>query len=253
MLTNPVSYYFCLSNEEIFMNDLIGKKIGIKYLEKINCIICGNKTDKSFGQGFCYPCYISAPEAAPCILKPELCEAHMGISRDPEWAKLNCLTDHYVYLALTAGLKVGVTRSSQVPTRWIDQGAVKAVKFAKTPNRYIAGTIETRLAKFIPDKTAWQKMLKNEIDLSVDLLDEKHKLKKHLFHNQEQFFSHDDELIEINYPCSQYPEKVKSIDIEKSNEYQGILTGIKGQYLIFGDGSVINIRKYNGYKLELSF
>jgi hypothetical protein len=251
--TNPVIYTLSFSGVKVAMNELIGETISLSYLNEINCIRCGKKTKKSFGQGYCYPCFISAPETSPCILKPELCEAHLGISRDMEWSKEHCLTDHYVYLAITAGIKVGVTRCSQIPTRWIDQGAVKAIKFAKTPNRHLAGRIELILANYISDKTPWQKMLKNDIDLSIDLIDRKKNLHRHLTDDLSMFFlSDDDEILDINYPVDSYPQNVKSIDLDKTIDFSGLMTGIKGQYLLFADGSVINIRKYNGYKLSLS-
>jgi hypothetical protein len=253
LFSKPVKYYLKLSGHEIFMNDLIGEQIEIRYLNQIHCIVCGNKTKTSFGQGFCYPCFISAPEAAPCILKPELCEAHLGRSRDPEWAENNCLTEHYVYLAVTAGMKVGVTRASQIPTRWIDQGAVKAIKFAKTPNRYTAGVIEKELSKHISDKTVWQKMLKNEIDYNIDLRVEKYRLLEHIEEKSGSFSIPDDEIFEITYPGKNNNETIKSIDFEKTNQYFGLLSGIKGQYLIFKDGRVVNIRKYNGYQFEFVF
>ena len=169
-LKYSVNYFLSGSNEEIFMNGLIGKEFEIVWQEKIECVACGNSTKKSFAQGHCYPCFISVPETAPCILRPELCEAHKGIARDIEWSQKNCLTDHYVYLALTSGLKVGVTRSSQIPARWMDQGAIKAIKLAKTPNRYTSGMIETQLKKHISDRTSWQKMLKNGVNTEIDLL-----------------------------------------------------------------------------------
>ncbi len=250
---DPVQYYFSVNNDDLCVNDLIGKEISLKWEGEINCIKCGNKTKKSFAQGYCYPCFISAPETAPCILQPELCEAHLGIARDMEWSEKNCLTKHYVYLAVSSGLKVGVTRESQVPTRWTDQGAVKTIKFAKAPNRHTAGLIEVNLKKFMSDKTNWQKMLKNDIDYSIDLLSEKEKTKKLLREDLIKYITDEDEIYEIHYPVLNYPEKIKSINLEKNPEFTGNLVGIKGQYLIFEDGFVINIRKYGGYKITLSF
>ena len=252
-LQSTVLYTLNLNEEKIFLNDLIGQKIGLKWLNEIECISCGNKTIKSFAQGFCYPCFVSVPEAAPCIIRPELCEAHKGIARDLEWSEKNCLTDHIVYLALTSGLKVGVTRSSQIPTRWMDQGAVRAIKFAKTPNRHIAGLIETDLKKHVADKTSWQKMLKNDVDLTINLIEEKYRIKLLLKDDKKDLFIEDDIITEINYPVDQYPTKVKSINLEKILEFEKVLVGIKGQYLLFEDETVINIRKYNGYKVEFSF
>ncbi len=252
-LNVSVDYYLSLKNKELHVNELIGSKISLKWTGQIHCIKCGNKTSKSFAQGYCYPCFVSAPETAPCILQPELCEAHLGIARDSEWSKQNCLTDHYVYLALSSGVKVGVTRATQIPTRWMDQGAVRAVKFAKTPNRHLAGLIETDLKKYMSDKTSWQKMLKNDIDFSTDLLFEKEKTIGLLRSDLSKYVTDDKEIYQINYPVTAYPEKIKSINLEKTPEFSGKLIGIKGQYLIFDGGFVINNRKYGGYKIMFEY
>ena len=163
---NPIQYSMILSDKILPINDYLDCNISLKWNGIINCVSCGKVTKKSFFQGFCYPCFISSPESSECILKPELCQAQEGISRDMEWSKKYCLSDHYVYLSLTSGVKVGVTRHSQIPTRWIDQGAIKALKIAKTPNRYLAGVIEVALKLFVSDRTSWQKMLKNEVDIN---------------------------------------------------------------------------------------
>ena len=52
------------------------------------------------------------------------------------------------------------------------------------------------------------------------------------------------------YPVEQYPEKVKSHNLDKTPVIRGKLQGIKGQYLILDTG-VINIRKYSGYELRI--
>ena len=133
------------------------------------------KIKKTYMQGYCYPCFIESPKTSECILKPELCRAHEGEARDMEWAKEHCLQNQYVYLSLTSNLKVGVTRYTQIPTRWIDQGAHEALIFAKTPNRYTAGVIEKILSQHISDRTYWRRMLLGEYP-NLDLIDEKKKL-----------------------------------------------------------------------------
>lgn len=248
-----VEYTLILSEDKIKVNTLIDKELTIHWYDEINCVKCGNKTIKSFAQGYCYPCFASVPETAPCILRPELCEAHIGIARDIEWSKKNCLTNHIVYLALSSGVKVGVTRETQIPTRWIDQGAVKAIKFAKTPNRHLAGLIEVDLKKYMSDKTSWQKMLKNQVDYIIDLNEEKNKVSNILRSDLTKYITEENKILEIKFPVNKYPEKVKSINLEKEKSFTGKLIGIKGQYLIFEKGFVINIRKYNGYKVSLSF
>ncbi len=253
VLEDVVQYQLPIGNELVPVNELIGKSLTLKFMDEINCISCGAKTPKTFGQGYCYKCFISVPETSECILNPELCQAHLGISRNMEWSSNHCLTSHYVYLAVSSGLKVGVTRSSQIPTRWMDQGASKAIKLAMTPNRYLAGVIEVELKKHMSDKTSWQKMLKNEVDLEVNLENEKQKAWELLNSDLQQYVIEDDEITEIKYPVISYPVKIKSVGFDTLKDYSGKLTGIKGQYLIFENYLVLNIRKHGGYKIKLEF
>jgi len=250
-LEDPVQYTLPIGEEEVHMNGLIGKYIIFKWEKEINCIVCGRKTNKSFAQGFCYPCFINAPETSECILRPQLCQAHKGIARDMKWAKDHCLKDHFVYLAISSGVKVGVTRSAQIPTRWMDQGAWQAIKLAKTPNRYIAGIIEVALKEHISDRTQWQRMLKNQLTKEVDLRVKKKEMLSHLSDELRKYEYNDNFITEITYPVNEYPEKIKSLSFDKLNEIEGRLWGIKGQYLMFDDGKVLNIRKHNGYKISL--
>lgn len=247
---NPVSYFLHLGNTEVYLNDLVGKPIELKYLGVINCIKCGRKTNKSFAQGYCFPCFQTAPETEECVLRPELCRAHEGVARNLEFAKEHCLIDHFVYLSFTSNVKVGITRHTQIPTRWIDQGASLAIKIARTPNRYLAGLIEVNLKQKYADKTQWSAMLKDIVP-SYDLLAEKENAIKALVDSLKEYTWPDNEIIYINYPINNYPEKIKSIDLEKNPHINGTLIGIKGQYLMFDSGQVINIRKYGGYLVEL--
>jgi hypothetical protein len=249
-LDEQIQYRLNLS-EEINMNDLIGQDIFLEWNGVINCKSCSVKTKKSFGQGFCYSCFTTAPEAAECILRPELCRAHLGEGRDPEWEEKHHNQPHVVYLAASSGVKVGVTREEQVPTRWIDQGASSAIILAETPNRYEAGRIEVALKEFFTDKTHWQRMLKNEIDESIDLEEEKWALEEHLPSDILDLFSENDEITELNYPVLSYPQKVISQTFDKVPSVRGRLSGIKGQYLIFDDGRVLNIRRHTGYYVEV--
>jgi len=251
--SSSIDYYLSNNENIIHVNELIDKQIKITYLKEIYCLSCGKKTIKSFAQGYCYPCFISIPETEDCVLKPELCRAHEGIARNMTYAENNCLKEHYVYLALSSHLKVGVTRISQIPTRWIDQGASKAIKLCLTPNRYTAGLIEVELKKFISDKTSWQKMLKNEIDTNTNLLEEKIKISKLLSADFKQYVSEENTIYEFNYPVIKYPEKVKSINLDDNNVVEGKISGIKGQYLLFDDDRVINIRKYGGYFVDIEY
>ncbi len=246
----PVSYYIELSDHKINMNNLIGKHITINFENQINCINCGAKTNKSFHQGYCYPCFISVPQCDLGILHPEKDMAHKGISRDMEWAKLNSLTDHYVYLAITGGLKVGVTRHTQVPTRWIDQGAIKAVRLAKTPYRNLAGQIEVALKKHLSDKTNFSKMLKTK-SAEIDLLNIKKETELKIPEEFKQYISFNNQIESFSYPFDYSIDKFNSISLDKTQTISGKLIGIKGQYLIFENGDIINIRKHNGYLISL--
>lgn len=248
---NPVQYTLPVGDAMVDMNGFIGHEVSLKWLNEIHCVCCGKPIKKSFGQGYCYPCFISSPETEDCVLRPEMCRAHEGIARDMEWATKHCLQDHFVYLALSSDIKVGVTRQSQVPIRWIDQGAWKAIKLAKTPNRYTAGLIEVEMKQYIKDKTNWREMLKNVQNTKIDLLAEKHRLSALFSSEVAAFISPDDEICEIEYPVVQYPQKPVSIDLEKISEIKSMLLGIKGQYLIFDHNIVINIRKHGGYIVEV--
>ena len=250
-LANPIEYELPIGDELVYMNHLIGKYIAFKWLKEIYCVVCGRKTNKSFSQGFCYPCFLNAPETSECIFRPELCQAQDGIARDMDWAEAHCLQDHFVYLAISSGVKVGVTRSGQIPTRRIDQGAWQAIKLAKTPNRYTAGLIEVALKEHISDRTNWQRMLKNQLIEGVDLTVAKREMIAHLPSELQNYISEENDITEINYPVNEYPEKVKSLSFDKLEEITGRLWGVKGQYLIFDDGTVLNMRKHTGYMVEL--
>jgi hypothetical protein len=251
-LGNQVDYQLELE-EMIRMNQLIGNELKLSWNGQIFCSACEKITKKSFGDGFCYPCFVSAPEASPCIIRPELCRAHLGEGRDPEWEVRNHNVPHVVYLAASDIVKVGITRGEQVPTRWIDQGASAAIRLAETPNRYEAGILEVALKDFFADKTNWQRMLKNEIDEQIDLVDEKWNLHDQLPSDLTQYFSENDDVTEIRYPVLEFPTKVKSLSFDKTTAIQAKLMGIKGQYLIFEGGNVLNIRKHTGYKVALEF
>ena len=249
---DPIIYQIPIDNKLVPISDFLNKTIKIDFLKEIYCIECDKKINKTFAQGYCYPCFIQSPNTSECILRPELCKAQEGEARDMEWSKEHCLKEHYVYLSLTAGAKIGVTRATQIPTRWIDQGAVKALKFAKTSNRYEAGCIEVEMKKHISDRTAWQRMLKNEIDDTIDLYQLKEQLVDILDEKYRHFILDDENIATFSYPNISFPEKVKSLDLLKINSIEGRLIAIKGQYLLFDDNNVLNIRKHTGFKISIS-
>lgn len=248
-LKTPVQYNLPMGDGLLNMNQWIGKSIQFRFSGDIYCLDCGNRTKKSFNQGFCYPCFRDSPMAAECIIKPELCRAHLGEGRDVEWERKHHLKDHYVYLAVSSGVKVGITRDTQVPTRWIDQGASYAVPIAKTPNRYLCGVIEVALKAYLSDRTAWQRMLKNEI-AHIDLAAKRDEIIQLIPEEYQQYVLSDEEVLHINFPVNEYPVKVKSLSFDKTPVIEGRLMGIKGQYLLFEGGQVLNMRKHQAYVLE---
>jgi Protein of unknown function (DUF2797) len=248
-----IQYFLPLGDQKIEMNPLLGTHINMEYLGHIHCIRCGRETRKSFAQGYCYPCFTSAPETEECVLRPELCRAHEGVARDMEYAKKHCLSEQVVYLSLTSGLKVGVTRGSQVPTRWIDQGAIQVLEFARTPNRYTAGLLEVAMKAHIADKTNWRKMLSGSDPGDLDLRGEKKRLAPLVPAELASYLVKDDHLLTLEYPVNQYPEKIRSLNFDKEPVVSGILTGIKGQYLMLDQNRVINMRKFGGYKIRFSY
>lgn len=250
-LEGPVKYTLPIGENTIEMNALIGKDIKMSFAGQINCISCGKRTKTSFSQGFCYNCLQTAPEANESVIRPELSKTQFGIARDLEWGKKHDLIDHYVYLAVSNKVKVGVTRNHQIPTRWIDQGASSAIKLAITPNRHIAGVIEVFLKQHFADKTNWRAMLKNEIAEDADLPKEKQKVVELLPAELRKYIDADNEVTSIEYPVEQFPTKIASIGFDKLPEIEGKLAGIKGQYLLFNDNRVLNIRKHNGYFLRV--
>ena len=253
-VTQPhlVQYTLKDDKQSILMNDLIGKTITLSHTNNKYCSTCGKKVKKFIGQGFCYPCFISAPENSECIIRPELCKGHEGGGRDPEWEKNHHVQPHVVYLALTSAVKIGVTRKISTVSRWIDQGAWKAVVLAEVPNRYLAGKLEVLMKAHMTDKTNWRKMLKNEMNFSFDLKSFRDEVVKLVPEEFQQFVITDDEITEISYPVKEYPLKVVSSNFDKTPEIAGVLQGVRGQYLFFEKGKVLNIRKFTGYEVELS-
>jgi hypothetical protein len=247
----PIQYYLVFENSFLNLNQLLDKSIEINFTG-YQCLNCGKKK-KIFRQGFCYDCFMGSAAAGDWIMKPELSTAHLDIEdRDLAYEKKVQLQPHIVYLALSSEVKVGVTRKTQVPTRWIDQGAIQAIPIVEVPNRYLAGITEVALKEHYADKTNWQKMLKNEIP-KVDLLKEKLSLKDYIPNEVQEFYdTNNSNIYQLQYPVLEYPKKVNSLNLDKSPNFSGKLTGIKGQYLIFEDGTVFNVRTFEGYVVKIS-
>ncbi|MER3374091.1 MAG: DUF2797 domain-containing protein [Allomuricauda sp.] len=242
---NPIQYFLVFDTDFLNMNQALDKELQIDFI-KFQCLNCGE--DKPiYRQGFCKTCFYETPVAGDWIMNPELSTAHLDKEdRDLEYEKKMQLQPHIVYLANSSNVKVGVTRKSQVPTRWIDQGAHEAIEIVEVPNRYLAGITEVALKDHVSDKTSWQKMLKNDVE-DLDLKDWRAKLKPYIPEEAAQYFIEDNSETNLEFPVLQYPDKVKSLNLDKTPSYKGVLKGIKGQYLIFEDNTVFNVRGSEGY------
>ena len=259
-LADTVHYTMLLGDNEIPLNQYLGQTLHLQYGGVINCIHCGRKTAKSFNQGYCYPCFRRLAQCDSCIVSPEKCHYAAGTCREPEWGETHCMIDHIVYLANTSGLKVGITRGSQVPTRWMDQGATQAQPIFRVDTRLHSGLVEAVFKNHIADKTNWQAMLKGDepprdleqarTRLLAECAGEIDEL-QHQFGLQAITVLEGHQETRISYPVLEYPSRVKSFNLDKVPEVGGTLLGIKGQYLIF-DSGVINMRKYGGYQLSLT-
>lgn len=247
--TDPINYFLEMGNDFLHLNQLIGRKLSIHF-QHYECLSCG-EDKKIFRQGFCYDCFYKMPQAGDWIMRPELSKAHLGIEdRDLEYEKAMQLQPHIVYLANSSNVKVGVTRKSQVPTRWIDQGAHEALEIVEVPNRYLAGITEVALKAHVSDKTNWRKMLNNQVE-DLDLTEIRNQLKEYIPEEVSDYYIESNKETSMNFPVEQYPVKIKSLNLDKSPNYSGLLKGIKGQYLIFEDSTVFNVRNWEGYVVEI--
>ena len=260
-LEQPVAYQIRLGEHAVALNPLIEKPIKLQFSGVINCVNCGRKSSKSFNQGYCFPCFQRLAQCDSCIIHPERCHFDQGTCREPSWGEQFCMQDHIVYLANSSGLKVGITRATQVPTRWVDQGATQALAIIRVRTRLQSGAVEVVFKQHVADKTNWREMLKSEA-VALDMQAEAERLLAECQSDLKQledkfgFFAitvlNGVEPVSINYPVISYPEKVSSFNFDKTPVVEGTLMGIKGQYLILDTG-VINLRRFSGYEVSLSY
>ena len=258
-LDQPVTYVWQAGSEEASVNSWLGKRLSIEFEGLINCVHCDRVTKKSFNQGYCFPCFRKLAACDTCIMSPEKCHLAEGTCREPDWAESHCQVPHIVYLSNTSSVKVGITRETQLPTRWIDQGATQAKPIARVQTRYQSGLLEVLCAKEVGDRTAWQTMLKGNGE-PQDLEQIRQQLMEacangiadlKLQHGESAFeLLEDAQETQIDYPVLSWPEKVKAHNFDKHAQVEGTLIGIKGQYLMLDTG-VLNIRKFGGYEVEI--
>jgi len=248
-LNQPIQYYLEFKNDWVNINQLLEKNIKISF-DSYQCLGCGENIEV-FRQGYCKSCFFDLPQAGDWVMRPELSTAHLGKEdRNLAYEQQVQLQPHIVYLANSSHLKVGVTRKSQIPTRWIDQGAHEAIAMVEVPNRYLAGITEVALKNFVDDKTNWRAMLTNQTK-DEDLVAMKEKLSPHLPQEVKEYLLKDNCETKLDFPVHQYPEKVSSLNLKKEASFQGVLKGIKGQYLIFEGGKVFNVRSHEGFVVRL--
>lgn len=256
---SPVAYTLELGGQAISIADYLGKKLKLVHHQQIKCCHCQAVTRKSFSQGYCYRCFQKLAQCDRCIMSPELCHYSEGTCREPQWGEQFCLQPHIVYLANSSGIKVGITRQTQVPTRWIDQGAIQALPIVSVSSRRMSGLVEDLFRQWLPDKTNWRKMLKHEVDV-LDLMAERDRLaglaRDGLAELRKAFPAERiDWLIDgkqwcFDYPSLAWPEKAKTYNLDKTPEVEDTLMAVKGQYLIF-EHACLNIRKYTSYEVSL--
>ncbi|TDM51299.1 DUF2797 domain-containing protein [Aliivibrio fischeri] len=259
LFEGTVQYRLPVGDEEISLNPLIGKTLTLTHTGNIFCCSCGKKTKKNYSQGHCFVCMKKLASCDMCIMKPETCHFAEGTCREPQWGEENCFVDHYVYLSNTSSMKVGITRHTQIPTRWIDQGATQGLPIAKVKNRLISGLVEIELAKLIADKTNWRTLLKGNGDplplkeAALELLPQVETAiaKIQAEHGDDSVELLDEHILDIAFPVNEFPTKIVSHNFDKNPEVTGVLNGIKGQYLLFDTG-VINIRKFGSYEVTVT-
>ena len=246
---DEIQYYLDMKTDFLNMNQLINKEISLNFVtyECLNCHL----EKEIYRQGYCKSCFFDAPNAGDWIMRPELSKAHLDEEdRDLTYEKSVQLQPHIVYLANSGNVKVGVTRKTQVPTRWIDQGAHEAIEIVEVPNRYLAGITEVALKEHVGDKTNWRKMLKNDIE-DANLVAWREKLKGFIPEEAKQYFIENNAETHLKFPVLKYPEKPKSLNLIKTPSYKGRLVGVKGQYLIFEDQTVFNVRSNEGLVVSI--
>ncbi|PCE63278.1 DUF2797 domain-containing protein [Sediminicola luteus] len=246
---DPIQYFLEFESDFLHMNPLLGKTLHLNFV-KTQCLNCGNDRP-IYRQGFCRSCFFDSPATGDWIMRPELSTAHLDqADRDLDYEKRAQLQPHIVYLANSSNVKVGVTRKSQIPTRWIDQGAHEAIEIVEVPNRYLAGITEVALKAHVADKTNWRKMVTNTIE-DADLKAWREKLREFIPEETQSYFLADRDETQLHFPAKTYAPKIKSLNLEKTGNYQGVLQGIKGQYLLFEDGHVFNVRANEGLYVGL--
>ncbi|RKD87030.1 DUF2797 domain-containing protein [Kushneria marisflavi] len=258
--TGRAHYHLRLGEHVEPLNVWLGHDITLCFAGRIVCVNCQQPTRKSFGQGHCYACFRRLARCDTCMMAPERCHYFQGTCREPEWGERHCFAPHVVYLASSSGAKVGITKPSQMPTRWLDQGAVQALPILSVASRRQSGMVEALFRNEISDRTHWQRMLKGET-ADVDLISLRDDLMMRLApgiaslraqFGEDNIRAYDEQTVaRFDYPVLAWPERVSAFNLERTPQVEGRLMGMKGQYLMLDTG-VINLRKYTGYQVSMT-
>lgn len=261
----PLRYFLALNEQEVAkaaaaepadeieLSALLGASLELTHTGALRCQACGNNTRKSYAQGHCYPCFKRLARCDLCVMAPHRCHYAKGTCREPEWGDSFCMQPHLVYLANSSGLKVGITRDGQQLGRWQDQGALQGRLLARAKTRQAAGELEVQLAKTFGDRSQWRALVSGDAD-PVDLAAAAAQARELVPDPGAgvDYIEPDDSAAathSFQYPVQQWPELTR-LNFKKTDQVRGVLTGIKGQYLLF-DSGVFNVREHTGYEVVL--
>lgn len=258
--SDPVRYALAVAGAGVAIDPYIGQGVRVRWLRRIVCATCGGATNRSYGQGHCYACFAGRAACDLCVRSPDRCHYHLGTCREPEWGRANCMREHIVYLAHSSDVKVGITRADQVPVRWLDQGAVAALPVARTASRRAAGHLEAAAKALLPDRTDWRKMVQADPP-PHDLRQHAQALRRRLAPALPAIVAAaqgdaidwiDGEEWSARYPRLEATAPLaQTLDLEAINAFEGVLLGIKGQYLLFDCGA-FNVRRHTGFVVTVA-
>jgi len=256
---SPVCYALEVGESSVPLNDLLGRDVTLRFVGRITCRYCGAMTRKSYGDGYCYECFKTLARCDLCVVSPDRCHYAAGTCREPEWGDAFCMQPHLVYLANSAGPKVGITRPHNVPMRWLDQGATQGMLVMRTQTRHQAGCVEVALARYVGDRTDWRGLVGREappIDLTALLARLRDRAKLELAALAARFPGALEWVASptphsFEYPVTSYDGAATVLSLIVDRATGGTLLGIKGQYLLFDTG-VLNVRRFTSYHVEIA-
>ena len=258
-LAEPVDYALQLGESVVPLNPLLGSFVRIRFDSRIDCRYCGQTTRKSYGAGYCYPCFKALARCDLCVVSPVRCHYAAGTCREPAWGEAFCMQPHVVYVANSAGAKVGITKPENLPGRWLDQGATQACVVMRTQSRHQAGCVEAVLSRHTSDRTDWRALIARDappLDLRQLITQLRTAARAELAALASRFPGAldwvDAPMVQrFSYPVTSYTSPLRALSLVRRTELGGRLLGVKGQYLMF-DSGVFNVRKHSSYHVEIA-